>query len=118
VLDATDHPDAADTAVELGLVGAVGAALTGLTDWQATDGPARRVGIVHGLLNTTAAALYALSLAERRSKNRDAGRISLGDRIRGGVRVGVPRRASGISEADRRRSRGRQRGAGELDRGA
>jgi hypothetical protein len=42
----------ADAAVAVGLAGAVGAAATGLTDWHDTDDPARRVGLVHGLLNT------------------------------------------------------------------
>src|SRR5690349_4879864 len=42
----------ADAAVALGLAGAVGAAATGLTDWRDTDDPARRAGLVHGLLNT------------------------------------------------------------------
>src|SRR6266849_2888512 len=42
---------AADVAVTVGLVGAVGAALTGLTDWSDTDGRARKVGAVHGMLN-------------------------------------------------------------------
>ncbi len=64
----------ADAAVALGLAGAVGAAATGLTDWQATDDPARRVGLVHGLLNTTAALLYAASLLSRRGGDRAAGR--------------------------------------------
>src|SRR5437764_6478032 len=39
----------ADAAVTVGLVGAVGAAATGLTDWQDIDPPARRIGLVHGL---------------------------------------------------------------------
>src|SRR3954452_3864376 len=48
----------ADAAIAIGLAGAVGAAATGAADWQATDDPARRVGLVHGLLNTGAALLY------------------------------------------------------------
>ena len=54
MLDAVDERKGADLAVKVGLAGAVGSAVTGLTDWQATDGPARRVGLVHGLLNITA----------------------------------------------------------------
>ncbi|HLH25527.1 MAG TPA: Rieske 2Fe-2S domain-containing protein [Chloroflexota bacterium] len=64
----------ADAAVTLGLVGAAGAAVTGLTDWHDTDDPARRVGLVHGLLNTGAALLYTASLLSRRGGNRAAGR--------------------------------------------
>ncbi len=64
----------ADAAITVGLVGAAGAAITGLTDWQATDGRARRLGLVHALMNTTGALLYAGSLASRKNRNRTAGR--------------------------------------------
>jgi uncharacterized membrane protein len=63
---------AADTAVALGLAGAVGAAAAGLTDWQDIDPPARRIGLVHGLLNAASVALFASSLfvrTQRRSHN-------------------------------------------------
>lgn len=73
ILDLMDSPEA-DTAVAVGLVGAVGSAVTGLTDWQATDGPARRVGVFHGLLNTISATLYTASLIQRKRRNRTAGR--------------------------------------------
>ncbi len=65
---------AADTALILGLVGAVGAAATGLTDWQDIDPPARRVGLVHGLLNVASVVLFASSLLARRRGNRTTGR--------------------------------------------
>ena len=65
---------AADAAVTLGLVGAVGAAATGLTDWQDVDPPARRIGLVHGLLNVASVALFAGSLFARRRGNRTSGR--------------------------------------------
>jgi nitrite reductase/ring-hydroxylating ferredoxin subunit/uncharacterized membrane protein len=74
VLDALDEREGADWAIKVGLVGAVGSAVTGLTDWQATDGPARRVGLVHGLLNTTAAALFTASVVARNRRDRSAGR--------------------------------------------
>jgi nitrite reductase/ring-hydroxylating ferredoxin subunit/uncharacterized membrane protein len=64
----------ADAAITVGLVGALGAAVTGLTDWQATDGRARRIGLVHALMNTTGALLYAGSLASRKNGNRTTGR--------------------------------------------
>ena len=64
----------ADAAVGLGVVGAVAAALAGVTDWRETDGSARRVGLVHGLLNTSATALYGASLVCRGRGNRGAGR--------------------------------------------
>jgi nitrite reductase/ring-hydroxylating ferredoxin subunit/uncharacterized membrane protein len=65
---------AADTAVSLGLVGAVGAAAAGLTDWQDIDPPARRVGLVHGLLNVASVVLYGSSLLARRRGSRTTGR--------------------------------------------
>src|SRR4051812_29897625 len=72
ILDAMDERDGADLAVKVGLAGAVGSAVTGLTDWQATDGSARRVGIVHGLLNVAATTLFAVSLAKRKGPDRSA----------------------------------------------
>ncbi len=65
---------AADTAVGLGLIGAAGAAATGLTDWQDIDPPARRIGLVHGLLNVASVALFGGSLIARRRGSRTTGR--------------------------------------------
>jgi len=61
---------AADTAVAFGVAGAVGAAATGLTDWQDIDPPARRVGLGHGLLNIASVALFGSSLLARRRGRR------------------------------------------------
>lgn len=81
VLDAMDEMSGreefgrgADAAVTVGIIGAIGSAVTGLTDWHKTDGTARRVGITHGLMNATALALYATSLVCRRRNDRRAGR--------------------------------------------
>lgn len=63
----------ADAAIAVGLVGAAGAAVTGLTDWSETSGRARRIGLLHGLLNAGATALYTTSLVLRRKKKRSAG---------------------------------------------
>jgi nitrite reductase/ring-hydroxylating ferredoxin subunit/uncharacterized membrane protein len=63
----------ADAAIAVGLVGAAGAAVTGLTDWSETDGRARKVGLLHGLLNVGATALYTTSLVLRRKQKRNAG---------------------------------------------
>ena len=57
---------AADTAIKIGLAGAVASAVTGLTDWSETDARAKRIGLTHGVLNLTATALYATSLLLRR----------------------------------------------------
>ncbi|OBH25742.1 (2Fe-2S)-binding protein [Mycobacterium sp. E342] len=58
--------DASMFALGVGLVGSLGAAATGLTDWQHTHEQARRAGLVHGLLNGVATSLYALSWWDRR----------------------------------------------------
>src|ERR1051325_5119119 len=63
----------ADAAIAVGLVGAAGAAVTGLTDWSETDGRARRVGMLHGLLNVGATVLYTTSLVLRSKQKRNAG---------------------------------------------
>jgi len=63
---ATRLHDASRFALGVGLVGSVGAAATGLTDWQHTHEQSRRVGLVHGLLNTVATGLYAVSWWDRR----------------------------------------------------
>jgi nitrite reductase/ring-hydroxylating ferredoxin subunit len=60
------------------VAGALGAAVTGATDWQHTAGDARRSGLVHGLLNASATALYAVSLGQRRRGAREAGRLTAG----------------------------------------
>lgn len=56
----------AETAIKIGLLGAVGAAVAGATDWSETDGRAKRIGLAHGVMNLTATGLYALSLLLRR----------------------------------------------------
>ena len=63
----------ADAAIAVGLVGAAGAAVTGLTDWSETNGRARKVGLLHGLLNVGATVLYTTSLVLRRRNRRNAG---------------------------------------------
>ena len=42
----------ADISMALGIVGATAAAVTGVTDWSDLDGTDRRVGLMHGLLNS------------------------------------------------------------------
>ena len=56
---------AADVTIFVGLLGALGAALTGYTDWSDTFGRERRVGVAHGLLNTIAIVVYLVSLIIR-----------------------------------------------------
>lgn len=64
---------AADSAIAVGLVGAAAAAVAGLTDWQDTDPPARRIGLTHGLLNVGGVTLFTASLLMRKRKRRRAG---------------------------------------------
>ena len=102
------HEDrAADAAIGVGLAGAVGAAVTGLTDWQHTSSDERRLGLVHGLLNISAATLYATSLALRLRGARTAGRtigalgftVSMGAAYLGGNLV--YRKRIGVDHAPR-----------------
>jgi nitrite reductase/ring-hydroxylating ferredoxin subunit/uncharacterized membrane protein len=65
---------AADTSIAIGLAGAAGAAITGVTDWSDVDPPARRLGLIHGLLNIGATTLFATSLILRKKKARSEGR--------------------------------------------
>jgi len=65
---------AATFAMGVGLAGAAGAAVTGLTDWSETDGQARRVGLVHGLLNVAATTLFAAAFVQRQRDSHRGGR--------------------------------------------
>lgn len=61
---------AAERLIALGILSAVPTALTGLSDWADTAGPAKRVGIVHAIGNGTALVLYARSyLARKRGRH-------------------------------------------------
>jgi len=71
----TDYAAASDLAVGVGLVGATGAAVTGLTDWSASGEQAPKVGLLHGALNGGATVLYLASLVARRRGNREVGQV-------------------------------------------
>jgi len=58
--------EASRLALGVGIIGSLGAAATGATDWQHTHDESRRIGVVHGLLNSAATALYAASWWDRR----------------------------------------------------
>src|SRR5260221_7945782 len=51
--------------VIVGLLGALGAIVTGLTDWSDTYGSERRVGLNHALFNASATILYIISFILR-----------------------------------------------------
>jgi nitrite reductase/ring-hydroxylating ferredoxin subunit/uncharacterized membrane protein len=67
---------AATFAMGVGLVGALGSAVTGLTDWSETQGQARRTGLLHGLMNVTATTLFATAFAMRQRDSHDNGRAA------------------------------------------
>jgi nitrite reductase/ring-hydroxylating ferredoxin subunit/uncharacterized membrane protein len=70
---------AADASLAIGLAGAAGAAVAGVADWSDVDPPARRVGLIHGLLNIAGTALFATSLILRNKRNkrsRTRGRVT------------------------------------------
>jgi nitrite reductase/ring-hydroxylating ferredoxin subunit/uncharacterized membrane protein len=67
---------AAEASIAIGILGAVGAAATGLTDWSDVDPPARKMGLLHGVLNVGATALFTTSLLLRRNKTRARGRVA------------------------------------------
>lgn len=56
----------AQSALGIGILGNLGSAVTGVTDWQHTHEKDRRVGLVHGLLNLLATSLYIASWRDRR----------------------------------------------------
>jgi nitrite reductase/ring-hydroxylating ferredoxin subunit/uncharacterized membrane protein len=97
---------AATFAMGVGLAGAAGAAVTGVTDWSETEGESRRAGLIHGLLNVTATALFATAFALRRNDSHDGGRkcawtgyaIALGSAYLGGDLV--YRQRIGVTHAD------------------
>ena len=61
---------AADALVILGLLGATGAAVTGMNDWSEIKHEApRKIGAVHALLNVAATGLFGASWWARRQRN-------------------------------------------------
>ena len=66
----------ADATVAVGLAGALGSAVSGLTQWQYTVDMPRRVGLLHGLVNVSATTLYAVSLLARLRGARRTGRLT------------------------------------------
>lgn len=63
----------ADLAIGVGVAGAMGAALSGLADWSASDDPARKAALIHGLLNIGGVTMYLTSMALRMNGARGAG---------------------------------------------
>ena len=68
--------NAADASIVFGVVGALGAATTGLSDWRYLRGGSRRMGMAHGLLNVIALVLNIIFLILRATGRRNAGRLA------------------------------------------
>ena len=67
----------ADAAVGIGVLGAIGSAVTGLTDFAETDDRAKKTAAVHGALNLVATGLYASSWFMRRGRGRRNAAVGL-----------------------------------------
>ena len=69
---------ASDISLAAGIVAALGAAVTGITDWSDVGGSQRRMGLAHGLINVVGLTLNLGSLALRSTgnpRNRGASRV-------------------------------------------
>jgi nitrite reductase/ring-hydroxylating ferredoxin subunit/uncharacterized membrane protein len=73
LLDVVGAEEQADAAMTIGALAAVPTALAGAADWSDMDPPARRVGLVHALLNTFGLSCIIASLFARRNDNRALG---------------------------------------------
>jgi nitrite reductase/ring-hydroxylating ferredoxin subunit len=66
LLDLVGEHRAAGVLSGAGVGAGVATAVTGIADWTVSDGPDRRAGLVHGVLQTAALGLQSASLATRR----------------------------------------------------
>lgn len=73
VLDLAGDEDGARTAIGFGVLSALPAAASGLTDWAYTEGRTRRLGVAHAALNSAALSMYALSWLARKNGHRGLG---------------------------------------------
>jgi nitrite reductase/ring-hydroxylating ferredoxin subunit/uncharacterized membrane protein len=76
VSDSRAMRNAADASLAFGVLGALGAAITGLSDWRYLEGGSRRMGVAHGLLNAVGLVLSITSLFLRATGRRNAGRLT------------------------------------------
>ncbi|ODR00317.1 (2Fe-2S)-binding protein [Mycobacterium intermedium] len=98
--EAADAAHFASRALELGILASVGSAVTGVADWQHTHQQERRIGLVHGVVNSAATVLYVLSWWDRRRGRRLRGMalsaIGYGVTVGGGYLGGALVFESGI----------------------
>ena len=106
-LDRREFALAADTSIAIGLVGAAGAAATGMTDWSDVDPPARRLGLIHGLLNLGGTALFATSLLFEKKAGASQWANRCWSWLRGYRFRCSSRRQDGVRTQSRRGSHGR-----------
>ena len=62
------YTSGADATIAIGLLGAAGSAISGLTDWSGTTKNKQKIGLMHGMLNLGATALYTTSYFLRKKK--------------------------------------------------
>ena len=67
-----DASAAADFALAVGLLGSLGALVTGFAEWSDTKDEPKNLGVAHGLANSAAFVLYLASFGLRRAKHRGA----------------------------------------------
>lgn len=74
LLDLAGDEGGATALTAAGCVAALATAATGTADWTATDGREKRLGLLHGLINSAALTVQAGSLATRMAGRHRAGR--------------------------------------------
>jgi nitrite reductase/ring-hydroxylating ferredoxin subunit/uncharacterized membrane protein len=67
---------AADASLVFGTLGALGAAITGISDWRYLSGGSRKMGVAHALLNSIGLVCSIVSLVQRATGHRNAGRLT------------------------------------------
>jgi nitrite reductase/ring-hydroxylating ferredoxin subunit/uncharacterized membrane protein len=67
---------AADASLVFGTLGALGAAITGISDWRYLSGGSRKMGVAHALLNSIGLVCSIVSLVQRATGRRNAGRLT------------------------------------------
>ena len=77
LLDAFGEHDGAGILAVAGVLAALATAATGMADWTVSDGRDRRVGLLHGILQTVALVIVGASLALRFSDALIAGEALL-----------------------------------------
>ncbi len=68
LLGKKQYAKGADAAIVIGLLGAAGSMVTGITDWSGTTKKKQKIGLMHGMLNLGATALYTASYVLRKKK--------------------------------------------------